>query len=183
MERLFGLYSEYAYTLLRIVAGFLFLCHGAQKFGLIQDARLAPPPRAQVESRHQQPRGEQQLGPEVDAAGARAQPTWTEQLRLPVGRRLVAGVIELLGGALIMVGLLTRWVAFAASGLMAFAYFLAHAPQGFYPLLNRGEPAVLFCFIWLYLATRSPGPFALDNVLFKPRHNGHQGLSRLPRAS
>ena len=181
MERLLGPYSEYAYTLLRIVAGFLFLCHGAQKFGLIQDARLTPPQGTRAEVIHQQQLREQQLGPEVDAAGTPAQPTWTEQLRLPVGRTLVAGVIELLGGALIMVGLLTSWDAFVVSGLMAFAYFLAHAPQEFYPLFNRGEPAVLFCFIWLYLATRPPGPFALDNVLFKQRRKGHQGLSRLPR--
>jgi uncharacterized membrane protein YphA (DoxX/SURF4 family) len=132
---------------LRIVAGFLFLCHGAQKFGLIQDERPIPPLGARAEATEQQARPNQPVGPDVEAAGTRAATTWIEQLRLPVGRTLVAGVIELLGGAFMMVGLLTSWVAFVASGLMAFAYFLAHAPQGFYPLFNRGEPAALFCFI------------------------------------
>ena len=93
-----------------------------------------------------------------------------------------AGSIELIGGTLIMIGLLTTWAAFIASGLMAFAYFLAHAPQGFYPLFNGGEPAVLFCFIWLYVATRPPGPLALDNV-FRRRSDRTHESSRLLRAS
>ena len=182
MHRLLGPYSEYAFTLLRIVAGFLFLCHGAQKFGLIQDARLMPP-APQREVAPQQPRPNPQLGPDVEPASTRAQPTWTKQLRLPDGRALFAGTIELLGGAFMMVGLLTSSVAFVASGLMAFAYFLVHAPQGFYPLFNRGEPAVLFCFLWLYLATRPAGRFALDNVLFRSRRNEAPKPGRLQRAS
>ena len=74
---------------------------------------------------------------------------------------LVAGTIEFVGGALVTVGLFTRWAAFVMSGEMAFAYFVAHAPRGFYPLLNQGEPAILFCFIFLYLAAAGPGSLAL----------------------
>ena len=170
MHYLLGPYSEHAFAILRIVAGFLFLCHGAQKFGLIQDPRVTlAAPRA--ETAQQQPPQDQQRDTDIEATTAPAQPTWTEQLRLPVGRTLVAGIIELFGGTFMMVGLLTSSVAFVASGLMAFAYFLVHAPQGFYPLFNRGEPAVLFCFLWLYLATRPAGRFALDNVLFRSRRN------------
>jgi putative oxidoreductase len=74
----------------------------------------------------------------------------------------VAGLLEALGGALLLVGLLTRPVAFLLSGEMAFAYFIGHAPQGFWPVLNQGHPAVLFCFVWLYLSAAGPGPWSLD---------------------
>jgi putative oxidoreductase len=183
MHHLLGPYSDYALTLLRIVAGFLFLCHGAQKFGLIQDGRVMSSPNARAEVVQQGSPPNRPLRLDAEAASRGALATWSEQLRLPVGRTLIAGVIELFGGALMMVGLLTSSVAFVASGLMAFAYFLAHAPQGFYPLFNRGEPAVLFCFIWLFLATRPPGCFALDNVLFRSRRNEAPKPSRLPRPS
>ena len=73
-----------------------------------------------------------------------------------------AGLIELVGGALITVGLLTRWAAFLASGLMAFAYFMAHAPRGFWPILNGGELAIAYCWFLLYLAAQGPGKFALE---------------------
>jgi putative oxidoreductase len=73
-----------------------------------------------------------------------------------------AGVLELVGGALILVGLYTRPVAFVLSGLMAFAYFIAHAPQGFWPIVNRGELAALYCFVFLYLAAAGGGPWSLD---------------------
>ncbi|EFH10264.1 DoxX family protein [Pseudoroseomonas cervicalis] len=73
-----------------------------------------------------------------------------------------AGVLELVGGALLVVGLFTRPVAFVLSGLMAFAYFLAHAPRNFYPLLNGGDAAILFCFVFLYLVFAGPGALALD---------------------
>lgn len=181
MHHLLGPYSDHALTLLRIVAGFLFLCHGAQKFGLIHDPRSVTPlaPLAQTTSTRSQPSANQPLGSDIQAARTRSQPAWTERLRLPAGRMLVAGIIEVLGGAFLMVGLFTSSVAFVASGTMAAAYFLAHAPQGFYPLFNRGEPAVLFCFIWLYFATRPPGKFALDNLFFKSRIERH----RLKRAS
>src|SRR5262245_42953894 len=68
-----------------------------------------------------------------------------------------AGVLELVGGALMLIGLFTRPVAFILSGFMAVAYFLAHAPQGFYPMLNQGELAVLFCFVFLYLSVAGGG--------------------------
>jgi putative oxidoreductase len=71
-----------------------------------------------------------------------------------------AGVIELVGGVLL--GLFTRCAAFVLSGELAFAYFIAHAPQGFFPLTNGGESAVLFCFIFLYLAAAGGGPWGLD---------------------
>ena len=76
-----------------------------------------------------------------------------------------AGRIELAGSALIIVGLFTRPVAFILSGEMAFAYFMSHRPRGFFPLLNGGEPAVLFCFAFLYLVFAGGGPFGLDAVL------------------
>ena len=74
----------------------------------------------------------------------------------------VAGVLELFGGLLLLLGLFTRPVAFVLSGLMAFAYFIAHAPQGFWPLLNRGELAALYSFVFLYLAAAGGGPWSLD---------------------
>ena len=77
----------------------------------------------------------------------------------------IAGLLELVGGALIIVGLFTRPVALVLSGLMAFAYFIAHAPQGFWPLLNKGELAVLYCFVFLYLAAAGGGPWSLDRAL------------------
>jgi len=73
-----------------------------------------------------------------------------------------AGVLELSGGALVLVGLFTRPVAFVLSGLMAFAYFIAHAPQGFWPIVNRGELAVLYCFVFLYFAAAGGGPWSID---------------------
>ena len=74
----------------------------------------------------------------------------------------VAGVIELVGGAFMLLGLFSRSVAFVLSGQMAVAYFIGHASQGFWPVLNGGVPAVLFCFIFLYLSAAGPGPWSLD---------------------
>ena len=74
----------------------------------------------------------------------------------------LAGVLEFFGGALILVGLFTRPVAFVLSGMMAVAYFMAHAPQSFFPALNGGDAAILFCFVFLYLAFAGPGPWSLD---------------------
>lgn len=79
----------------------------------------------------------------------------------------VAGALEVFGGALLAAGLFTRIVAFVLSGQMAVAYFMAHAPQGFYPLLNGGESAVLFCFVFLYIAAAGGGPWSLDRAVFK----------------
>jgi len=76
----------------------------------------------------------------------------------------LAGTLELFGGALLLVGLFTRPVAFILSGEMAFAFFMAHAPRGFWPLLNGGELAVLYCFLFLYLAAAGGGPWSLDRV-------------------
>jgi putative oxidoreductase len=77
----------------------------------------------------------------------------------------IAGVIELVGGALLVIGLFTRPVAFLSSGLMAAAYFMAHAPRGFYPILNAGELAALYCFVFLYIAAAGSGPWSLDAIL------------------
>jgi putative oxidoreductase len=73
-----------------------------------------------------------------------------------------AGFIEFVCGILLVLGLFTRPAAFLASGMTAVAYFMAHAPQGFYPILNRGELTVLYCFVFLYLAAAGPGPWSID---------------------
>jgi putative oxidoreductase len=73
-----------------------------------------------------------------------------------------AGVLELVGGALLLVGLFTRPVAFILCGQMAVAYFMAHAPKGFLPILNQGELAVLYCFAFLYFAVAGAGAFSID---------------------
>lgn len=74
----------------------------------------------------------------------------------------IAGVMELVGGILLAVGFLTRPVAFLLSGLMAFAYFIAHAPQNFYPVNNGGDAAILYCFLFLYFVFAGPGPWSVD---------------------
>ena len=74
----------------------------------------------------------------------------------------IAGALELVGGALLVVGLFTRLVAFILSGEMAFAYWMAHAPQGPFPLANGGDAAILYCFVFLYLAFAGGGPWSLD---------------------
>jgi putative oxidoreductase len=130
MDRYLGRYEPQLYALLRIVAGFLFLCHGAQKllgwFG------------------------------GVDQHGA----------TVPIVSLFgLAGIIELVGGALIAVGLLTPWIAFIASGEMAFAYFMAHQPHGGLPIANQGELAVLYSFLWLYVASRGSGPLSVDAAM------------------
>ena len=78
-----------------------------------------------------------------------------------------AGTIELIGGVLLLLGLFTRPVAFIVSGEMAVAYFHSHAPQGFFPILNRGDLAILFCFVFLYLACAGAGPYSLDAMMRK----------------
>ena len=77
---------------------------------------------------------------------------------------MAAGVIELVGGVLISIGLFTRLAAFIASGEMAVGYFMMHFPQSFWPLVNKGEAAILFCFVFLYLAAAGPGAWAVDNA-------------------
>ncbi len=84
-------------------------------------------------------------------------------------RLLIAGIIELLGGGLILIGLFTRISAFIASGEMAVAYFWVHFPRGFWPIENKGELPVLFCFIFLFFAAAGAGPYAIDALLASRR--------------
>jgi putative oxidoreductase len=129
MERMLGPYAPYIYAIMRIVVGFLFACHGAQKLlGVLGGAG---------------PSGE------------------TAPLFSLMG---LAGAIELFAGVLIILGLLTGYAGFIASGQMAAAYFMAHHPQGFWPILNDGEPAVLFCFIFLYIASKGGGMWSIDRM-------------------
>ncbi len=74
----------------------------------------------------------------------------------------IAGPIELIGGALVMIGLMTRWAAFFCSGLMAAAYWMAHGTKAMYPMLNGGELAIVFCFAFLYISSHGPGIWSLD---------------------
>ena len=78
-----------------------------------------------------------------------------------------AGVFELACGALLVIGLLTGPAAFLLSGVTAVAYFLVHAPRGFFPLLNGGEAAALYCFTFLYLSAAGGGPLSIDRLVFK----------------
>jgi putative oxidoreductase len=86
----------------------------------------------------------------------------TVQLASLVG---LAGVLETFGGGLVLIGLLTRPTAFLLSGLMAVAYFKAHAARSFWPILNHGEPAVHYCFLWLFFSSAGAGPWSLDALL------------------
>ncbi|HEU4335602.1 MAG TPA: DoxX family protein [Candidatus Eisenbacteria bacterium] len=119
-------FSPTLYAFLRIVAGFMFALHGAQKlFGAFGAERA------------------------------------TDSLKI------FAGVVEFGGGILIAIGFLTAPVAFLASGQMAFAYFMAHAPNGFWPIVNRGELAALYCFLFLFVASRGAGPLSVDSMIGK----------------
>lgn len=113
-------------SILRIMAGLLFMEHGTAKL-------LGFPPGT--------------AAPALFALG------W------------FAGVIELVGGGLVALGLFTRYAAFIMSGEMAIGYFLAHAPHSFFPLVNRGEAAVLYCFLFLYLAVAGGGSWSLDRLI------------------
>jgi putative oxidoreductase len=133
VERFLGQYSPYLYAVMRIVVGFLFACHGAQKlFGAFGG---------------------------VDEQGA------TAPLLSLFG---LAGIIELVGGLLIVVGLMTGYAAFLASGQMAAAYFIAHFPRGVWPIENTGELAVLYCFVFLYIASRGAGAWSIDQARGEP---------------
>jgi putative oxidoreductase len=89
----------------------------------------------------------------------------------PFSRLWIASALELIGGTLIILGLFTRPTAFVLSGLMAFAYFLVHAPVNFFPIVNRGEPAVLLCFIFLYLSAGGAGPYSIDALRYARRES------------
>ncbi|HZA97978.1 MAG TPA: DoxX family protein [Gemmatimonadales bacterium] len=80
-----------------------------------------------------------------------------------------AGFLETFGGLFILLGLFTRPVAFLLSGEMAFAYFIGHAPQGFWPVLNQGHSAILFCFVFLYFSSAGAGPWSLDELRERKR--------------
>lgn len=123
----FQRFAPAAYFLLRVFAGLLFACHGAQKlFGVLGG-----------------PRFENTL-------------------------MLVAGVVELFGGLLIAVGFLAQIAAFLCAGQMAVAYVMVHAPQGFWPIQNQGELALLYLFIFLYVMCSGAGRFSVDSYLAKP---------------
>ena len=122
MQGILGRFAPQIYALLRIVAGLLFACHGAQKLFGVLGAKQAP-----IMS---------QFG--------------------------LAGVIELVGGVMIAAGILASLMAFIASGEMAVAYFQVHAPGGFFPVQNGGELAVLYCFIFLYIAARGNGTWSVQ---------------------
>jgi putative oxidoreductase len=81
----------------------------------------------------------------------------------------VAGVLEFFGGLLFLIGLFTRPVAFILSGLMAVAYFMVHAPGGFWPLQNKGELAVIYCFVFLFFAAAGGGVWAVDRLIHRGR--------------
>ena len=125
MDRWLGRHAERIFALLRIVAGILYACHGAQKlFGALGGTAMTSNPMM-----------------------------------------LVAGLIEFGGGLLIALGLFASWAAFIASGQMAAAYFMVHAKGGFWPIVNKGELAVVYCFLFLYIAARGSGPYSVDAML------------------
>jgi putative oxidoreductase len=95
-----------------------------------------------------------------------------------LSQRGLAGVLEVFGGVLLAIGLFTRPVAFILSGLMAFAYFLSHAPDGFWPILNRGELAALYCFLFFYLSARGGGPYSIDALLERRRSDARLDFKR-----
>lgn len=105
--------------------------------------------------------------------GVPGTPDGTPPLMTQIG---IGGLLEFLGGILIMVGLFTRPVAFILSGEMAVAYWQFHAPNGFWPIVNQGQPAVLFCFIFLFMAAYGGGRWSLD-ALMRRRKSGAQPVS------
>src|SRR5215213_6440223 len=119
-------------SVLRIITGFLFMAHGAQKlFGFLAPPGMPPAPMGSL--------------------------MW------------VGGVLEFFGGLLILIGLFTRPVAFILSGMMAVAYFMAHASGGFWPLQNKGELAVLYCFVFLFLVAAGGGVWSVDRCIGRGR--------------
>ncbi|MFB6319476.1 DoxX family protein [Saccharicrinis sp. FJH54] len=82
----------------------------------------------------------------------------------------IGGILEFFGGLLLLLGLYTRPVAFILAGEMAVAYFQFHAPQGFWPVMNNGQTAILYCFIWLYISAAGAGSFSIDALRKKTRN-------------
>ena len=107
--------------------------------------------------------------------GFRGEPGATVPLVSQLG---LAGVLEVGGGFLVALGLFTRPVAFILSGMMAVAYFQAHAPHGFWPAMNSGEMAAMYCFIFFYLSARGAGPYSIDGRLEKRRSTPTMDFAR-----
>ena len=124
-------FSEFFYSLLRLMTGLLFLQHGTTKYLSFPVTKYSG----------------------VD----------------PLSLIGMAGMVELVGGALVAVGLFTRPAAFICSGTMAVAYFHEHFPQSFFPILNWGELSVLYCFAFLYIAAAGGGKLSLDAFRSTPR--------------
>lgn len=139
-------WSPKVLSLLRFVTGLLFLEHGLQKV-----LHFPPPPPP----------------PPVAAGVAAAAKTAAVAAGPSLAKILgpASGPIELVGGILLVIGLFSRAAAFICAGEMAFAYFLAHAPRSFYPILNGGDGAILYCFIFFYLVFSGPGPISLDAMM------------------
>lgn len=95
---------------------------------------------------------------------------WPAPFEFPMNPMLyIAGILEIVGGLFLIIGLFSRPIAFLLSGLMAFAYFMVHASGGFFPVLNHGEAAMLYCFVFLYIAAAGPGSFSVDGRVFQAR--------------
>ncbi len=94
----------------------------------------------------------------------------------PMSQMGIAGLLEVVGGGLLLLGLFTRSVAFILAGEMAFAYFIGRAPQGFWPVLNQGTPAILFCFLFLYFSAAGPGAFSVSS-LYRRWHSSPIGFT------
>ncbi len=125
-------WSQGLLSVLRIITGFLYAAHGAQKlFGFLAPPNAHPP--------------------------------------LLFSFMGFAGFLEFFGGLLILIGLFTRPVAFILSGQMAVAYFMVHAPMGFWPIQNKGELAVLYAFVFLYLVAAGGGIWSLDRLMKRGR--------------
>ena len=134
------LWAPRVLSVLRIVAGFLYMSHGMEKLFGFPAAFPSP-----------------------------------VHLVSLIG---VAGILECFGGGLLLIGLFTRPVAFLLSGEMAIAYFMAHAPRGFWPIVNKGELADLYCFVFLFFAVGGAGPWSLDHWW----HRRTRSVGRHPRA-
>lgn len=125
----FSAYQPQLLSVLRIVAGLLFLCHGTAKVLGFPAVEGVPPPG-------------------MSLAG-------------------LSGPLELVFGILLVLGLFTRPVAFLASGFSAVGYWMVHAPNGPFPILNGGETIALYCFVWLYFVAAGPGPWSADAMMKK----------------
>ena len=141
LDSSYSRWSSRILSVLRIVAAFLFMQHGAQKlFGFLAPQQAVSPPLFSL-----------------------------------IG---LAGVLEFFGGLLLFLGLFTRPVAFILSGEMAVAYFMVHAPKGFWPIRNGGDLAVILCFVFLYLVLAGGGAWSVDRLRRRDKssHNSSAGF-------